>query len=156
MPHIAPIVISVWCGTTKPTDLNEFLTQFVNELNRLLANPISINNYMITVKIRCFILDTPARAFIKGIVHHTSYLGCQKCMAEGVYFRKYSKIAFPRIAITDQEREKELRTDARFRSRYQPGHHKENSLIEKLPIDMVRDFVVSDSLHLLDLGIIKR
>lgn len=182
MRHIHPMTIAVWCGTTKPTVLNDYLGPFVRELNHLLVNPVSIINHTIIVRIRCFICDTPARAYMKGILNsigfhikrlfdsnkretsfgilgivgHNSYQGCQKCMAEGVYFRSLHKMAFPRIAETDREREMELRTDERFRNRFQSQHHKEYSILEELPIDMVRDFIISDALHLFDLGIVKR
>lgn len=36
------------------------------------------------------------------------------------------------------------------------SHHKTNSPLLALPIDMIQDFPVGDSLHLLDLGIMKR
>lgn len=61
------MVISVWCGEGKPTDLNEYLGPFVNELNVILNNGVRINGKHITVFCRCFICDSPARAFIKGI-----------------------------------------------------------------------------------------
>lgn len=79
-------------------------------------------------------------------------------MAEGVYFRldKGGKISYPRIAITENERKRELRTDANFRSRFQPTHHHTKSILEDLPIDMVKSFPTSDALHLFDLGIMKR
>lgn len=66
LPHIEPIVVSIWCGNGKPTELNEFLDPFVEELIEILENRIHINNYKLTVCIRCFICDTPARAYIKG------------------------------------------------------------------------------------------
>lgn len=50
----------------------------------------------------------------------------------------------------------ELRTDLTFRNRSIPAHHREYSIIEELPIDMITDFVVSDSLHLLHLGVMKK
>lgn len=50
----------------------------------------------------------------------------------------------------------ELRTDESFRDRENPLHHKENSLIENLPIDMILDFNTSDALHLLHLGVTKK
>lgn len=50
----------------------------------------------------------------------------------------------------------ELRTNDQFRNRSQVEHHRELSALELLPIDMVRDFITSDSLHLLDLGVVKR
>lgn len=77
-------------------------------------------------------------------------------MAQGVYNRAKKKMCYPRIVVTDSERDAELRTDHRFRNRYQPEHHAEYSALERLPIDMIRDFPTSDSLHLLDLGIMKR
>lgn len=77
-------------------------------------------------------------------------------MVEGVYSRSHSKVCYPRIAVTDRERKAELRTDEHFRSRYQPQHHLGYSVLEKLQIDMIRAFPTSDSLHLLDLGIMKR
>lgn len=95
-------------------------------------------------------------SFFSGTIGHNSYHGCQKCMTEGVYSHSKKKMCYPRIAVTDRERDAELRTDARFRSRYQPKHHAELSALEELPIDMIRSFPTSDSLHLLDLGIMKR
>lgn len=65
-------------------------------------------------------------------------------------------MAFPRIAVTERERNTELRTDEQFRRRFQPQHHKGYSILEELPIDMVRSFVTSEPLHLFDLGIGRR
>lgn len=49
-----------------------------------------------------------------------------------------------------------LRTDQSFRCRNDSDHHKESTPIENLPIDIVQDFIVADSLHLLDLGVMKK
>lgn len=91
-----------------------------------------------------------------GVIGHNGRFGCQKCMTEGQYYRSSRCMSFPRIANTDIEREKELRTDERFRNRYQPQHHVTDSLLEQLKIDMIEGFPTSDSLHLLDLGLMKR
>lgn len=48
------------------------------------------------------------------------------------------------------------RTDTDFRNRSIPQHHKEISILEELPINMVDDFVTSDDLHLLHLGVMKK
>lgn len=66
LPQIKPIVVSVWCGESKPNDLNEYLRSFVNEMECLLSNGLTINGNKIVISIRCFICDTPARAYIKG------------------------------------------------------------------------------------------
>lgn len=91
-----------------------------------------------------------------GIVGHNSYFGCQKCMAEGVYNHQLHKMSFPRIAVTEHERENELRTNENFRNRFQSQHHHERSILEDLSIDMINAFPTSDALHLFDLGIMKR
>lgn len=61
------MVVCVWCGDGKPTDVNEYLELFVIELNEILRNGVRINDHVITVSCRSFICDTPARAFIKGV-----------------------------------------------------------------------------------------
>lgn len=64
-PQIRPFVIAIWCGEGK-APVNEYLAQFVTELKSLLETGIVINNHKIYVKIKAFICDTPARAYIKG------------------------------------------------------------------------------------------
>lgn len=115
--------------------------------NRLRSNLLLTNNALL------YGLTVTSRT---GTIGHNGYHGCQKCMAQGVWSRLKSKVCFPRIVTTDREREAELRNDERFRNRYQPEHHNANSDLEKLPIDMIRAFPTSDSLHLSDLGIMKR
>lgn len=65
-------------------------------------------------------------------------------------------MSFHRVITTEAERINELRTDERFRNQFQPEHHRGRSILECLPIDMVKQFIVSDSLHLIDLGLMKR
>lgn len=65
-------------------------------------------------------------------------------------------MSFHRIISSDVERERFLRTDTQFRSRFQTEHHREDSILENLPIDMIKSFPTTDSLHLLHLGITKR
>lgn len=67
MPEISPMIISIWCGEKKPNDVNAYLKRFVDELNKLIRYGLSINGYDIKVLVRCFICDTPARCFLKGM-----------------------------------------------------------------------------------------
>lgn len=50
----------------------------------------------------------------------------------------------------------ESRTNEGFRKKIYGDHHKSDSPLLQLDIDMVEDFPVGDSLHLIDLGIMKR
>lgn len=61
------MVISAYYGHGKPP-LQLFLTPFVDELKNLLQNNFQVNGHTVSVKVSCFICDTPARSFIKGFV----------------------------------------------------------------------------------------
>lgn len=55
----------------------------------------------------------------------------------------------------------EPRTNANFRqpdanNEAEIHHIKEYSILQELPIDMIKSFVVADSLHLLELGNMKK
>lgn len=65
LPQIRPFVIAIWCGEGKPL-INEYLGDFVRELNFLLTNEVSINGHVLQIRIKCFVCDTPARSYIKG------------------------------------------------------------------------------------------
>lgn len=50
----------------KPKDVNWYMGPFVKELKPILENGLIINEKKISIKIRCWICDTPARCFLKG------------------------------------------------------------------------------------------
>lgn len=50
-----------------------------------------------------------------------------------------------------------LRTDAEFREKKDNAHHMKTSIIERINnLDTISDFPISDPLHLLDIGVMKR
>lgn len=75
--------------------------------------------------------------------------GCLKCTTIGEYSYVSHTNIFPRT-------ECESRTDEDFRMKLYEFHHKEDSPLLKLKIDMIKQFPVSDPLHLLHLGVVKR
>lgn len=58
--------IGIFFGKSKPLYVAEYLSPFVDELIPILRNGLMVNNHLIKIIIRCFICDSPARAFIKG------------------------------------------------------------------------------------------
>lgn len=66
LPDIKPMIIGIFHGKSKPSYIEEFLKPFADEVIPILQSGININNNLLTVKIRAFICDSPARAFIKG------------------------------------------------------------------------------------------
>ncbi|XP_050509093.1 uncharacterized protein LOC126886267 [Diabrotica virgifera virgifera] len=151
MPDIQPMIVGIFHGNNKPLDINEFLEPFVEDVKRLQSNGLCVNGHMIHIKIRCFICDSPARAFIKGVVNFNGINGCLKCTTEGEYSYLSRTVVFPDIKCP-------LRTDAKFRSKHYGKHHKgqESPILKISEVDMVQDFIVADELHLLELGVMKR
>lgn len=75
--------------------------------------------------------------------------GCTKCTVIG----EYSHVSH---TVTFQSTTSPKRNNADFREQKYDKHHKFKSPLLELNIDMVDDFPVSDSLHLIDLGVMKR
>lgn len=68
-PKIKPLVIGIYYGIGKPKNITAYLEDFVTDLSNLLETGITLlqnPEKKVTVSIRCFICDSPARAFIKG------------------------------------------------------------------------------------------
>jgi hypothetical protein len=65
MNDVPVMTVGIYCGIGKP-ECNEFLRHFVTEMKIILQDGIKINDYLITIKLRSFICDSPARAFIKS------------------------------------------------------------------------------------------
>lgn len=61
-----PMVVGLYCGDSKPASIQNYLKPLVEELQLLLKHGVIINNNTVSIKIRCFICDAPARSMIKG------------------------------------------------------------------------------------------
>lgn len=138
-------VIGVYSGFKKPDSFPEYLLQFVDEILEIQESFV-FKNKTIEVRIRAFICDTPARAYVTGIKGHNAYFGCGKCVQEGTY--NTGRMTFP-------ETDSRLRTNESFRLKQNEDHHKYLSPIEQLDIDMVKQFPL-DYLHCVCLGVMKR
>lgn len=98
-----------------------------------------------------------------GTVNFNAHAGCLKCCTVGFRSPLLRCTIFPNTNC-------DLRTDDGFRQREHSEHHRnyvirangtkhEEPIITpllRLPIDMVQDITVADSLHLLHLGVMKR
>lgn len=72
-PEKGILTAGVYCGPKKPR-IQNYLSYFVDEMLILLKEGLNINGHQINVSIKCFICDTVARSFIKGIAHDASLM----------------------------------------------------------------------------------
>lgn len=63
-----PFPVTIYSGNSKPKLLSEYLQKFVQEINILQVKGFIFENKTYVLKVKCFICDTPARAFLKGTV----------------------------------------------------------------------------------------
>lgn len=148
-PGMRPMVIGIFCGDSKPESAQLYLQPCVDEMKIILRDGLRINGHRLAVRIRCIICDSPARAFVKGTMNYNGLHGCQKCTTVGKHSHVSRTTIFPSISAAP-------RTDEQFRNGSYPLHHRYRTPIEELPIDTIKDFVVADPLHLLELGVMKR
>lgn len=87
-----------------------------------------------------------AKAFVKGIKGHSGYYGCDKCTQKSVCVNRVQ--TFP-------ETEACQRTDSSFRSKQNPEHHKYETPLLNLNVDMIAAFP-HDYMHLVCLGVMRR
>lgn len=128
------------------------------------------------VRVRLFVLDSPARADICNILNHSSYQGCPLCkftdrvakknepkkpkMAKETDEEKIEGNNKPREKVTYSERVGIPRTDETYKARSHPEHHQpeymdKRSALEDMNFKMVSQFPI-DPMHCIDLGVVKK
>ncbi|XP_060772163.1 uncharacterized protein LOC132883046 isoform X1 [Neoarius graeffei] len=99
-----PFLVGIFCGPGKPSNVFDYLMQFVKDLSDLLCNGVTFGGRKLRVAISSFICDAPARAFVKQIKCHNGYSGCDKCHQTGIWQKK----------MTYPETDVRLRSDEEF------------------------------------------
>lgn len=141
-----PFVVRIYCGSSKPNPLSEFLNEFVTELNQLLTTGFTFNDIQYTIAVHSFICDAPARAFIKCTKSYTGYSSCDRCTIVGQFYSG-------RVVLNIETYE--LRTDESFGQQTYEDHHLSNSPLLELQIDLVKCFPI-DYMHYICLGVLRK
>lgn len=128
-----PFIVSVYCGRGKPPSLEDYLKQFIEELQHLIANGLHHKGRHVAIKLKAVICDAPARSFVKAVKGHNAHYGCERCTQRGTYVDH--RMTFPG---TDSPR----RSDASFRAQENAEHHRGISPFLALDIDMVFAFPI--------------
>ncbi|XP_040174439.1 uncharacterized protein LOC120906662 [Anopheles arabiensis] len=149
MPNVPVMVVGIFCGTSKPNDVEPFLRPLVEELNRLHDHKMNFNGKKITVSVKVIIADSPARAFIK-LCYYNGVHGCLKCKCCGTSLKTPKKVIFEDTTAPP-------RTDKEFREEKpsSTGHRRgKTPLTDLKKFDMIKGIATSDLLHLIQLGIV--
>ncbi|KAG7470152.1 hypothetical protein MATL_G00136460 [Megalops atlanticus] len=146
-PNRIPFVVALYSGQSKPSDANEYLSDFVMEMERIASDGVVYQSKLYKVEISAFVCDAPARAFIKNIKSHNSYYGCERCAQEGVWSN--NRMNYPETNAAS-------RTDESFKAQLHSDHHRDGeSALIRINIGMVSQFVL-DFMHLVCLGVMRK
>ncbi|XP_070168647.1 uncharacterized protein [Polyergus mexicanus] len=141
-----PFIIGLYVGHKDPQNVYDYLENLIIELNDFFKNGFEWNGSRFKFSVRHYILDAPARAFIKCIIGHNGYGGCEKCTVVGKWIAN-------RMTFADLD--KPLRTDESFQNQDQPIHHQSYSPLLIVESKMVSQFRL-DAMHLVYSGVFKR
>ena len=117
--HINLFLIAAYCGSSKPTDNAEFLSPFIEEYQHLRVSGIPFNGQNITIRVKGYLCDAPARQFLKSIKSRNGYNGCERCKVEGQSIER--RMIFHDLTAP-------LRTDSKFCGMDYPKHQMKESL----------------------------
>lgn len=78
-----PFVVALFCWSSKPHSLDNYLSDFLNELYELKRNGVSYNDETFRVSLSAFVCDCPARSFLKCTKSFNGYYGCERCVIKG-------------------------------------------------------------------------
>lgn len=141
-----PFVIGVFSGSDKPSPLDKYLEDYIQEVRQLNAEGITYKSVHYEVHIRCYVCDAPARAYMKCIKGHAGHSSCERCVCEGEYI-SHRMVFEPRVSA--------LRTEESFRDQTDEDHQHGVSPLSVLGTHFVSQFVL-DPMHLILQGALKR
>lgn len=159
-------ISGVFHGKHKPVDQNEFVRPYVDQLEQLCNDGLSIGtSRSVPVKLLAATLDAIGRAPLMRIKHPTGFHSCHQCKVHG------RKKEFPARKVQGRKTTKRItfetsrcaeRTDEEFRAKvhhipdkkYVNSHHMDiiPCEFERLNVNMVRTFAI-DYMHCCLLGV---
>ncbi|XP_032684038.1 uncharacterized protein LOC116850181 [Odontomachus brunneus] len=114
-----PIVVGIYKGAQKPYDATALFEKFIADVKTIFSNGgINFRGTLILIKLRAFVADAPARAFVLNHCGHTSYYPCSKCKVHGMQID--GRTVFHGLHHP-------VRTDEDYRLRRDDNHHKEGT-----------------------------
>ena len=148
---IGPFPVALWYGESKPNSPEEYLRDFLDEVIMLKREGCIMGETRVPFDIDVFVCDSPARAYLKGIVGHSGYNACERCTAHG------TTVSHRRVFGSEADivpRTDEKFAAAEYMTGVHPHQHVASPLLE-LNMPLVTGFPL-DYMHLVLEGVMKR
>lgn len=145
--------IGLYHGNKKPSNSNEFLFDFVEEMKSILsANGVFLNKKKVNVSIHYICCDAPAKSFILKVKGHTGFFSCTRCTIEGEHVNRRTCFPYSQSKSTEK-------THLDYINASDEDYHTNcdniSNLSELENLDLVKSFPL-DYMHLVCLGVMKK
>lgn len=148
IPRSKPEIVGIWQGSSKPNNARELFQYFLDEVQEVLDQSVIFHNQPKLIELRCFIADSPARAFVLGHKGDGSLFPCSKCWVRGDWIR--------RGVIAYRGSQHRSRTDEEYRFQIDGEHHTDNdSILSTLNMGFITQ-TVFDYMHVVCLGVVPK
>jgi hypothetical protein len=145
---LRPFTIGIYAGNQKPTNIAEFLQDFVAEFKLMENADFILGCRVHRIAVHSFVCDAPARAMLKQVKLHSGYHGCERCEQTGEWC---GRVVFPQTNAS-------LRANASFdelSGTYDRLHHTGVSPLRELSVGLVSQFCL-DYMHLVCQGVMRK
>ena len=76
--------VVLFYGLSKPTPVEDYLSDFLDELNKLLCTGLYYKGHGVNISLKNFICDAPARSFLKSTVGNNVIMVVRDAVRRGV------------------------------------------------------------------------
>ena len=139
-------VITLFYGNTKPNSVDEYLLDFLQEIDKVKSDGVTYESKTYRVNLLGFSCDAPARAFLKCIVGHTGYFSCERCVVKGSWEGR---------VVFNSDEVSVLCTEEQFAICHYNKHQKRATPLIDHDISCIQCFPL-DYMHMVCLGVTKR
>lgn len=143
--------VGIFHGHKKPSDSNNYLSDFIAEVLELSRSGLMVNNQLRKIEIKIICCDSPAKAYILRVKGHSGYFSCTKCLHEGEYCINH--VCFP---YDENGNEKRNHEDYVMMKNEQYHVSPTISCLALIPNINIVDLFPLDYMHLVCLGVTKR
>ena len=141
-----PFIVALFMGNKKPTDSEDYLSDFLTEYSHLKQNGVTYGGKVFQVYLQAVICDAPAREFVKGVVGHTGYFSCERCTVKGTWEGR---------VVFNESTQCPHRTEDGFNKMTYANHQKMKTPFIDADVPCISTFVL-DYMHLVCLGVMRR
>ncbi|KAE9523161.1 hypothetical protein AGLY_016446 [Aphis glycines] len=140
-------IIGAYYAKSKPSDCNEYLQDFVDELYTLINVGIVVNNVHFKVLLKAIICDALAKSYILNFRGYTAKNSCLKCSTIGQY--ENNRVYFPDLISN-------LMTHRDFVACIDTEFHCGETVVSKIPEFDIINITLFDSMHSVCIGVMKK